>query len=501
MLQWRFTRATVATGLLAAALVTSAVSASSGAAGTPLPNIGVRAVMHHVEVIHYSGATDIMITPGIYAGPTNGAFEIDVTGGPEGPYRIAQVVRDSTGVHHIRSLTATAPIHLGEGLPGFFHATLRNARGVVVADTTMPFCPANSFSLARTDSSGPDRPTFPLSCGSNLAHAAIWGIDPGWGFPLDLDMRFGKDRPDGNYILTIAIAPRYARQLHVRASAAVATVGVTVTTDSGGGCNPELPPCPARLPRPATAAQRIRQGEGPDASARSTFASNGLTGVSGVPDMRALPAHDLSTERGRFDKRDYLNFAATLFNAGSGPLVLEGFRSGDAAIMPATQFIYRNGHPVRSHPAGQFEFDTRPGHHHWHMEDIAQYDLLDAHGNRVLLSGKQSFCLAPTDPIDLTLPGADWQPDQAALWSACYGADAIWLREVLPAGWGDTYYQSVAGQAFDITTVPNGHYIVRVTTDPEHHLLETSYVNNVSLLKITLGGARGHRTVHITPAA
>jgi hypothetical protein len=150
---------------------------------------------------------------------------------------------------------------------------------------------------------------------------------------------------------------------------------------------------------------------------------------------------------------------------------------------------------VRSHPAGQFEFDTRPGHDHWHMEDIAQYDLLDAAGSRVVLSDKQSFCLAPTDPIDLLGAGADWQPDRVGLGSACGGAEAIWLREVLPSGWGDTYYQSVAGQSFDVTGLANGRYQIRVTTNPRHNLLETSYADNSSVVTVELGGEPGARTV------
>jgi hypothetical protein len=163
--------------------------------------------------------------------------------------------------------------------------------------------------------------------------------------------------------------------------------------------------------------------------------------------------------------------------------------------MPVTQFIYTNGVPTRSVPAGTFEFDKRPGHNHWHMQDIAQYDLLNSTGTSVVLSGKQSFCLAPTDPVDLTQPGAAWQPDQQSLWTACQGEDAIWIREALPAGWGDTYFQSVAGQSFDITNLTNGEYQIRITTDPQHRLLETDYSNNSSLQKVRLAGTPGHRTV------
>jgi hypothetical protein len=65
----------------------------------------------------------------------------------------------------------------------------------------------------------------------------------------------------------------------------------------------------------------------------------------------------------------------------------------------------------------------------------------------------------------------------------------------MPAGWGDTYYQGVAGQSFDITDVPNGRYQLRVTTDPFHKILETSYADNTSLLTVDLAGTVGNRTV------
>jgi hypothetical protein len=93
--------------------------------------------------------------------------------------------------------------------------------------------------------------------------------------------------------------------------------------------------------------------------------------------------------------------------------------------------------------------------------------------------------------------GADWQPDTTGLWSACAGEDSIWLREVLPAGWGDTYVQTVAGQSFNITDLPNGHYFLQITADPRHRLLETDYANNAALLPIVLHGPIAHRTLTV----
>ena len=163
----------------------------------------------------------------------------------------------------------------------------------------------------------------------------------------------------------------------------------------------------------ATRSASQHQTEGPrNVSPAESFGNNGLTAsADGTPDLGALPAYNLATENNADDHKDYLDFDATVSNLGSGPLVVEGFRQGDKPLMTAKQFIYQNGKPVRPATVGQFEFDTRPGHNHWHMEDIAQYDLLDASGNRVVLSEKQSFCLAPTEqPVSSTTAMAPVTP-------------------------------------------------------------------------------------------
>jgi hypothetical protein len=77
----------------------------------------------------------------------------------------------------------------------------------------------------------------------------------------------------------------------------------------------------------------------------------------------------------------------------------------------------------------------------------------------------------------------------------CGGANARWVREVLHAGWADTYYQSVAGQAFDVTSLPNGKYRVFTEVNPLGLLKEKSFVNNVAVRTIVLRGKPGRRFV------
>jgi hypothetical protein len=79
----------------------------------------------------------------------------------------------------------------------------------------------------------------------------------------------------------------------------------------------------------------------------------------------------------------------------------------------------------------------------------------------------------------------------------CGQPTALWVREMMPVGWGDTYVQSIAGQSFDITKVPNGTYYIEITANPLGVLHETSTGNDVSLRKVILGGTPGHRTVKV----
>ena len=493
MLRSKWARVFVIASLAGLAL---SVAASSTAARGASPTLRLVSVLKHVSADRFKGDTHLYFTPGVYVAAIGGAFEIDAVRGDNGTITLWQVARDAKGVTPIRQITPAAPINnFSRGLPKFFQVTVRNAAGRLVSSRSLSYCLSVGYGEARVDTSGPDQPQYPYDCGSSLTEATVWGLDAGWASSLDMQMHFSA--PDGSYNLTIAISPSYVQQFGIAASDASASLTLTVHTQSGGGCKLRCPPPPFVGGSPAAEAASIQaQGEGPQAAAAADATQNAIgQAADGTPDMEALPAHDLSITHDRRRNRDYLNFGATIWNGGSGPLVVEGFRSGSVPLMTAVQDIYRDGHQVSSQTVGQFEFDTRHGHHHWHMEDIAQYDLLDKDGNRVVLSNKQSFCLAPTDAVNLTQPGAEWRPDQAGLWSACAGSDSIWLREVLPAGWGDTYYQSVAGQSFNITNLPNGHYLIRVTTDPNHNLLETNYDNNVGLLDITLRGTPGHRTV------
>jgi hypothetical protein len=222
--------------------------------------------------------------------------------------------------------------------------------------------------------------------------------------------------------------------------------------------------------------------------------------ASALPDLVPLPSWGIRVAHVRKTKThpasDQLNFGATVW-VGNAPLDVEGFRSNGSPVMKAYQSYWQNGKVIGRARAGTMGFDSKKGHNHWHFEQFAKYQLLNSAKNLAVRSHKVGFCIAPTDPVDLAEPTAVWQPSFLGFGGQCGSMTALWVQEMMPVGWGDTYFQSVAGQSFDITRVPNGTYYVEVVANPEKVLHETDTSNDASLRKVILGGTRGHRTVRV----
>ena len=159
-------------------------------------------------------------------------------------------------------------------------------------------------------------------------------------------------------------------------------------------------------------------------------------------------------------------------------------------------------------PVGEFEWDPKPTHLHWHFRSFAAYSLLplgeephnDGHDHGIA-SRKEAFCLAPTDAIDFTVPGADWSIEGADLGTSCGEYNSRSVRQVLQSGWGDTYAQFRAGQSFDLRDLDNGCYRIWVEGNPAigpnetRLLVESDYTNNTYTRKVCIGGKEGARTI------
>ena len=124
--------------------------------------------------------------------------------------------------------------------------------------------------------------------------------------------------------------------------------------------------------------------------------------------------------------RRILRFDTVIMNSGDGDLVV-GDRS-DPNNPYAAWFVFA------------------PCHGHYHIRDFSVYELLTPDRTVVVAGHKQGFCMEDSFKYD---------------GGKSNGYDCGF--QGISSGWGDWYYKQLTGQWIDITGVPEGDYIVRVS--------------------------------------
>jgi hypothetical protein len=474
---------------LSAAGAALALLAGSGVASAASEHgLSVEAAASRVSVTGWDG--QIPLSLGLWVanrGTTSFAVRVGRAQGYDDP--ITAEIRFG---HRRTAVPDTIPTTFA-GFTRFAHVTVTDRNGAVVYEQDLMFCP-NGFSRARLSPTARDASSYPDGCFAfnPFTLGSVWGIDPGWAVALSTDGGFTGT--GGVYRAHVELDTALADLLGIPRAARVVDVTLDVTMISSI-------PFPVDDPGPRSVAP-VEPAASSSSRARPLPRLPRITAATQVPraalpNLVALPAWSMQTESQ--GGRDYLDFAANVWNAGRGVLSVEGYRSSGTDVMDAFQFFYRDGRAVGYVPTGTLEFDRRPGHEHWHFTDFARYELVSTEGTEAVRSQKEAFCIAPTDAIDLRVPGADYFPGNGDLRTACGDSTALWIRETLPSAWGDTYYQFVPGQSFDITNLQNGTYYVHVIANPDRRLLERTLVDNESTRLVILDGPPGARTVTVPP--
>jgi hypothetical protein len=471
-----------ASAVVAASLAGPAQAGAQAAAQGPVVKLVV--AQNSITLSSFRGR--VYLDPGVYVASLGSALQFDVQRASyTKPITLTQVIYHPGGGTTTRSLPASL-LDGFNGLRDFLRLSVTNTAGKVVASTRPLLClnagPQRAVpDSARTNPYPPECGFDPFPKGLVMGLARGWAVDPA-GFSSTFPPPTVRLAP-GKYKVIATIAPQVVRLLHVNAADAAASVKLTVV--KGRGC------CAAATPKTAPARAR---GLAP--LPRVPYLAS--PPAAALPDLVPLPSWGISAVHDRRSGQDVLAFNATVWVGGNSPLDVEGFRSNGSPVMKAYQYFWRNGHVVGRARAGTMGFDSQHGHDHWHFEQFARYQLLDAAKTLAVRSHKVGFCIAPSDPVNLLAPHAVWQPPSIGFGDfTCGSPTALWVQEMMPVGWGDTYTQFVAGQAFNITSVPNGTYYVEVIANPQHVLYESNTRNDVSLRKVILGGTPGHRTVKV----
>ena len=404
------------------------------------------------------------------------------------------------------------------GLKDFTTVSIKNAAGTEVANYKTDFCP-NDYSSTRTRRDAPADNPYPQGCSYNpFTLGSVWGIQAGWNAVTDSLPSTGDfDLADGDYTATVTLNKTYQDYFKIAAGGASLTANVKVeTVDEGKNAGAAVKAKVKATRAGADTAQAAALAEHDEHAAQGDPNSQisaykpefrppakkpKAVRIAAIPkgprpDLRSLPAWGITLEQG--DGKAYVSFGATVWNGGTSPLLVDGFRQTGTDLMDAYQYFFdAKGKEVGSVAAGTMEWDPRDGHRHWHFTDFAQYNLLSSDQKQTVRSGKEAFCLVNTDAVDYTIPNSKWRPSNTDLSSSCGQNTAVAVREVLDIGNGDTYTQSLPGQSFEVTDLPNGTYYIEVKANPANKLTELSTANNTALREIKLGGTPTARTLEV----
>lgn len=209
-----------------------------------------------------------------------------------------------------------------------------------------------------------------------------------------------------------------------------------------------------------------------------------------VPNQQHL-ADDHVVWRDPQTREFLLAFSAGIQNLGDGTLNVVGYRNrvGRAVpnpnTMPAYQRVFHANGSCDELQIGTMTYHDI--HHHWHLDGVMKYELLDANLNPVKPNSKVAFCLADIATVDPTLPGYPTAP-------AYNGCDpstkTTYVNMGTSVGWEDIYDRMLFGQNFVVTDLmnrPQAQYFIRQTVDDAGIISEQNNFNNTTGVWVTLG--------------
>jgi hypothetical protein len=458
------------------------------------PELKLIASVRTIDAASYGKGRNAVVffDPGIWLGSLHSAFQLDVKRASYAePLTVTQAIKSTSGATVARRPLPASILDSWNGLKDFLYIVVRTKKGKIVDRRSLAVCP-DSYETSRTNPGSAVTSNYPEECspGDPFGIGEVWGIARGWAID-PISFLLYRELKVGTYKVTVSIARKDRAVFGI--SARDATARVTLKVVSPSDCDGVVV-CAAKAARPPahfiSTARTRKHGTLPSLPAVQTM-NNPPASV--LPDLIPLPSWGISTVHVK-KSGDYLDFGATVWIAGHGPLDVEAFRENSSGTMVAYQYFWKGNRLIGRARVGTMGFS---GYNAWHFQQFAQYMLLNAKKHVVVRSRKIGFCIAPTDGVDLLLRHAVWRPEYTGIAGNCGDPTALWVQELLPLGWGDTYFQSVPHQSFDISKIPNGTYYIEIIANPEHLLHEVTTANDVSLRKVIIGGTPGHRTVRV----
>ena len=361
------------------------------------------------------------------------------------------------------------------GLNRFLKVSVKNVATGKVETKWKNVC-LNSYEAHRSRPDAPATNPYPYDCPYNsYTLGSVQGIERGWtsnvlGWqnPLRLDR--------GKYDVTIEVAPKFAAALGLDPADVKGTTRVIVK--KGGGGEEGRPT--STEPRP-----RSKAPTGP-----TTSDADALEGP--VPNLKSLPAWGIGISH----NGNNLTFAATVWNAGNSPLVVDGFRRRARTRWTPTS---TSSTPTATRPATD-------GRHHGvgrqadppalALQRLRQLHAADAGQDRGRGRRRRRSAWptpTPSTPPSRTPTGARRTPTSAP--PAVRRTPSRSARCSTPAAATPTRSSAPASRS-DLTACRTASTTSR--SRPTRTAASSSvHRDNVALRKIILAGKPGHRKVRV----
>jgi hypothetical protein len=199
-------------------------------------------------------------------------------------------------------------------------------------------------------------------------------------------------------------------------------------------------------------------------------------GAGLYPDLQTAVPHHFTVQNNQ--QREFLRFSNLIANTGAGDLrIRPEHDAASGRTIGIQEILDAQRNVVSSQAVSEFEF--HPAHNHWHITDVALFELRTALDNGTdgrygavfsNQSIKTTFCL-----IDWVKLEGNSSTTERNYWD-CF-PDAV---QGISAGWGDQYHHQLEGQELEITGAKPGVYYLVSVANPDGSFLETTTANNTA---------------------
>jgi hypothetical protein len=217
------------------------------------------------------------------------------------------------------------------------------------------------------------------------------------------------------------------------------------------------------------------------------------TGVPLFPNLVQRPPSGLVVQRAR-NGHWLLGFTSMVDNRGPGIVWIKAHRKPGAHVMDVRQWVQLRNRSARvDPPSGQLHYVVAPPHYHWHLLGFVHAELRTAGDFTLRLRDhKSGFCIADHYGTAIGVPHG---PPRFLSNCEQFKPHATFVEEGASVGYTDRYPAFFHGQQLDITGVAAGKYWLVHRANPDFHLRETRYDDNVASVLIRLTWRSGTPTV------